>query len=505
MPYLGRKTRLFAAFVIAPSLLGALALAIGVHMPVTEYPAKAADAEPTVIADVTVIDPRNGTALPHQTVVIRGNRLAYVGPNATAPAFGRARRIAGAGKYLSPGLWDAHAHTLQLSPQLHFPLMLANGVTGLRDMGDGCSWGASLECQPEVRVWRERIARGTMLAPRQAATASYHVESLSDDESGDAATIAREVSTRIAALKARGDDLIKIQLDDRIDPSHYREIVAQANKEGMRIAGHLPFSVDLLDPQLGALHSVEHDTGLLPQCSTLLARFDGRNRSKAGLLANMDDARCNAVLRHMAHRGIAYTPTHIASIGQDWLLLSGAYLSDERVKYVVAPQRWMWRFLALMTVSGTDEEDRAPLQAYYHASLKLTQQAQENSVTVLAGADAMDPYVVHGFGLHDELGQLALAGLHPAQALRAATWNPVRHLGLEQDFGTLEAGKMADMLLLDANPLEDIRHLRAIDTLFYDGKTYSRTDLDKMLAFAEEQASSYATACRFVWGMIRPW
>lgn len=505
MARFGRKTRLLAKIILLPLMAGALALAIGVHMPAREFDSKPVDTVITIIDDVTVIDPRTGSALPHQAVVIEGNRLRYVGPLAAAPAISNARRIAGAGKFLSPGLWDAHVHTFKLSPQLHFPLMLANGVTALRDMGDGCSWSGNLHCKPEVHSWRKHIAQGTMLAPRQAATASYHVEAIGDDEQPGTAAIVRQGADLLTALKARGDDLVKLQFDDHADAAHYKAIVAQANRQGMRAAGHLPFSVDLLDPQLGSLHSVEHDTGLLPQCSTLGRQFDGRDRSKAMLLARADDKRCAAVLDHMAKRGTAYTPTHVASIGQDWLLLSGAYRDDGRVRYVAAPQRWMWRLYASMSVSGTDAADRAPLQAYYRASLKLTQRAQSHGVILLAGSDAMDPYVVHGFGLHDELGQLVLAGLTPAEALRAATWNPVRHLGFERDFGTVETGKMADMLLLDANPLDDIRHLQKMDTLFYDGKIYGRKDLDAMLAFTQEQASSYATACKFIWGMIRPW
>ena len=505
MAYFGRRSRLAAKIIGIPVVLAALLLAIGIQLPAGELTPKAADKLPTVIDDVTVIDPRTGTAQAHQIVVINGNRIRYAGPADQAPVVAQARRIAGAGKFLTPGLWDAHVHTLKLSPQLHFPTMLANGVTGLRDMGDGCSWSGDLHCKPEVRAWRERIAGGTMLAPRLAATASYHVEQIGDSDSADAAAITHASSELVAALKARGDDLVKLQLDDHVDPAQFESIVAQANLQDMRIAGHLPFSVDLLNPRLGKLHSVEHDTGLLPQCSTLGAQFDGRNRSKASVLAKFDERRCDAVLDLLAKRGTAYTPTHIASIGQDWTLLSGAYREDARVNYVVAPQRWMWRAFAYMAVRGTKDEHHATLRAYNEASLRLTHRAQKAGVTVLAGTDSMDPYVVHGFGLHDELGQLALAGLTPAEALRAATWNPVRHFGFERDFGTIEAGKMADMLLLNANPLDDIRHLQTMDTLIYDGKTYSRQELDAMLRFVEQQASSFGAASKFVWGMIRPW
>jgi cytosine/adenosine deaminase-related metal-dependent hydrolase len=252
------------------------------------------------------------------------------------------------------------------------------------------------------------------------------------------------------------------------------------------------------------MHTIEHDTGMLPQCAGAPGGFDSRNRSKAGLLARLDQKRCNAVLAAMVAAGTAYVPTHIASIGQDWLLLSGAYADDERVKYVAAPQRWLWRFYAGMAVAGTDDEHRPVLEAYYRASQRLTQRAHAQGVAVMAGSDAMDPYVTHGFGLHDELAQLAQAGLTPAEALRAATWTPARHFGRERDFGSVEAGKIADLVLLDRNPLEDIQHARAIHAVVFNGNVHSRKDLDAMLAYTAAQASSFSVVSKFVWAMLKP-
>lgn len=466
-------------------------LAVGVAIPLQEFAVAPADLRSTVIENVSIVDPRLGTAADKQTVVISGNRITYAGPAADAPRSEGANRIDGAGKYAIPGLWDTHIHTVALAPQLHFPLLIGNGITSVRDMGEGCSFSGDLDCVPDAPTWRSRIAAGSLLGPRIVATTGYHVE---EGVAGDI----------VARLKARGDDFIKVQLEDNADPAVLPRVIANAAAKGMRVAGHLPFTADLLDPRLGMLHSVEHDMSLLPQCSVLATPFDGRNKSKLALLERADETRCNAVLDAMAKSGTAYVPTHIASSGQDWQLLSGRYRQDERMIYIPLPQRLLWRGYATMTVAGTDDAERAPLALTYRASLTLTRRAATRGVAVMAGSDAMDAYIPHGFGLHDELDQLVIAGLTPAEALRAATWTPARHFGLERELGTIETGKIADLLLIEKNPLDNIANARLIDTVVSNGKTYRRKDLDAMMAFTEKQASSFSVASKFLWAMVRP-
>lgn len=477
--------------VVLPLALAAGALAIGVALPVEELHPRPGDALPIVIDGISIVDLRAGMAQSDQTIIIVGERIVYAGSTAAAPVQANARRISGKGKYAMPGLWDMHVHTVDLSPQLHFPLLVANGVTSVRDMGDGCSFGGDLECTPLAPQWMQRRAAGTLLAPRIVSTASYHVE---DDEQGI-----------VAALRKRGDRMLKLQLGGDTDPRVFHALLRQAKVAGMQAAGHLPYAVDLLDPQLGPLASVEHDDGLLPQCSMHDPRFDGRSRSKMALLRRADEARCDAVLALMAKRGIAYVPTHVASSGQDWLLLSGDYRRDPRLQYVPLPQRLLWRAYASAHVAGTGADDRAPLQAWHKAALKLTARAQDSGVAVMAGSDSIDAYITHGFGLHDELAQLVKAGLTPVQALRAATSTPARHAGLERDFGSVETGKIADIVILDKNPLDNIAHARAIDSVVHGGRMHGRADLDAMLSFVRRQASSFSLNCKFLWAMIRPW
>lgn len=486
-----KKRSTLVRYAVLSLALALGAFAIGVALPLKEFPLQPADARTTVIDDISIVDLESGVARAGQTIVITGNRIVYEGSAAAAPKHANARRIPGKGKFAMPGLWDMHVHTVDLSPQLHFPLLLANGVTSVRDMGDGCSFGGKLKCKPMAPQWRKRSEAGTLLAPRLVSSVSYHVE---EDEKGI-----------VAALKTRGDQMLKLQLHSDADPKVFHSLLRQAQQAGMLAAGHLPYSVDLLDPQLAPLHSIEHDDGLLPQCSTHDPLFDGRSRSKTALLQRADAARCDALLALMAQRGIGYVPTHIASSGQDWLLLSGQYRSDIRLRYVALPQRVLWRAYAAMHTAASGADDRAPLEAWHKASLRLTGRAHASGVAVMAGSDSIDAYVTHGFGLHDEMAQLVKAGLTPLQTLRAATSVPAMHAHLERDFGRVEAGMVADILILNQNPLDDIANAHAIDSVVYNGKLHERADLDAMLSFVAQQASSFSVNCKFLWAMIKPW
>lgn len=469
---------------------GALAFGVGVVIPLDDIALPAADGRPLLIEDVGIVDLRSGAVRTGQTIVVAGRRIVYAGEADAAPLPENPVRIAGKGKYAIPGLWDMHVHTIGLSPQLHFPLLIANGVTSVRDMGDGCAFSGKLDCMSPAVHWTARAEAGGLLAPRFVATASYHVE-----ESEDGI---------VAALKARGDRMLKLQLARDAEPALFIALARQAREAGMLVAGHLPYTVDLLDAKLPGMHSIEHDESLLPQCSPPGSAYDGRNRSKLALLNAADEARCDAVLKAMVAQGSGYVPTHIASSYQDVVLPLGHYRSDARVRYVPFPQRLLWRAYASMAAAGTGEDERAPLDAWYKASLALTARAHAGGVAVMAGSDSIDAYVGHGTGLHDELAQLVKAGLTPAQALRAATSVPARHMGMERDFGSIEAGKMADIVILNRNPLDNIANAAAIDSVIYDGRLHQRRSLDAMLSFVERQASSFALSCKFVWALVGP-
>jgi hypothetical protein len=488
-----KKPRKLLRYLALTFVLATVIFAVGVALPLEGLPRPAGETRPIVIDDISIVDLQGGATRPGQTIIITGQRIVYAGASAAAPVPNNARHLAGKGLFAMPGLWDMHVHTIDLSPQLHFPLLIANGVTSVRDMGDGCAFVGELACKPVWPTWQQQSAAGTLLAPRLVSRASYHVEDDEDDEEG-----------LVGALKARGDPMLKLQLEGDVDPAIFFKLVQQGRQAGMQVAGHLPYSVNLLDPQFVTMNSIEHDHSLMPQCATPDASYDGSVRANTALLQRADEQRCKAVLALMAQRDIAYVPSHVASSGQDWQLLSGDYLHDARVAYAAWPQRLLWRAYAGIHVAGSGAEERDAIQQWYQASLRLTARARASGVVVMAGSDSIDAYVSHGFGLHDELAQLVTAGLPPLQALQATTV-PAGYAGMTADFGSVEAGKVADIVLLRANPLDNIANTRAIDSVIYNGQLHGRSDLDAMLAFVERQASSFSLNCKFLWAMLRPW
>ena len=447
----------------------------------------------TVITDANVVDPRGDGAVAHgQMVVVVGNRIVFVGADGSRPIPEGARVIPGSRRYLMPGLWDSHVHTLRLSPQLHFPLLIANGVTSVRDMGDTCSWSGSTDCEPATPRWRTQIQRGELTGPRIIETVSHHLESAPKDDA--------ELGALIETLRRRGERFLKIQLDDQVSPQVFARIMRVADEKGFTVSGHIPFTVDLADAS-HLLGSIEHDSSLLPQCSDFRAQFDGRNRSKAALVAAMSGSRCQRVLDDLARHGVVYVPTHIASTGQDAAFSSGATTAVAGLaqRYVVAPQRWVWALIRSAGKEGPDEQK--VLIDFHQAALRLTKQAHEAGVVVLAGSDALDADVIHGFGLHQELRNLVAAGMTPAQALSAATVGPAKAFGMESQLGVIEPGMLADMVLLDANPLLDIRNTRRISAVIADGRVYGEPERAMALRFVEDQSHRISVIARFVRGI----
>jgi len=466
-----------------------------------------ANAALSIIDNVNVVDVKTGVVLPTQSVVISANKIAFIGAREQIPTsyaeLPQQHRVDGANGYLIPGLWDSHLHTLSTSPQMHFPLLVANGVTTIRDLGEGCSWRSQLNCVPDITRWREQQRDNKLLMPRIVASTSYHIESTEELENSSD-TVAREkFRILIKSLKQRGDDFLKPQLTYDGNPRLFELLLEEAAEAKMVVAGHLPYRYDLARASSAPLVSVEHDSGLLPQCSRARLQYDGRNRNKATLLADMDSTRCDAVLKSMAAQSIAFVPTHVASNAQDYFLLGNEADNMPTLRYVVAPMRLLWRTYGAINKAGVDASDETVIQKMFQVSLDLTKRAHAAGVPVLVGTDALDAYVVHGFSIHDELQHFVKAGLSPIDALRAATIVPATHFGRANELGSIEVGKIADLVLLNANPLNGIEQTKNIRAVWLNGQHLSQDVLTEMLRWTATGANSVRLSAAFVWRMMR--
>lgn len=409
---------------------------------------------PLLVTDVTVLDPASGSTRTHQDILLRDGRIAAVGPGLAAEA----EVLPGRGLVALPGLWDMHVHTFD---EATLPTLLANGVTGIRHMG-----GAPVHAR-----WRDRLRGGDWLAPRMVF-ASPILDGPRPSRPGSIAlTDADGARAAVARCVADGAEFLKVY--SQLPAEAYAAIAAT----GVPFAGHVPFEVPIETAARSGQRSIEHLDGLALGTSASeaeiragLSTLDSRNPAEMfGRLAQLnhlaavthDPARLAALCRDFLRHGTWHVPTlavlHAkATVGTPEFPLT-PYLPD-----IEPALRPAWERVGSWSPDAATKE-RA--RTVFEHSLHLVRELHRAGVPLLAGTDTFVP----GHSLHDELGLLVRAGLCPLDALRAATSAPARFLGVHDRFGAIAAGMTADLLLLGANPLDDIANTRAIRTVILGG------------------------------------
>lgn len=490
-------------FLIICFGVSVILLTVGVSLPLIYYSQKEQIASKLIIKNCHVVDVKHGTILSNQNIRIENGKILTIDSvsNSSVADF---TVIDGSGKYVMPGLWDMHLHTLSLSPQLHFPLLIANGVTNVRDMGDGDSWISDIDA-PLVKdkdIWDKQFNEQNLLMPRVWESCSYHVEEIDGITGHNTQEKVRELVTK---LKKRGEPFIKLQLEDSgLPASVFYEIQKQAQLKGFCALGHLSYNVDIATVLANGYPSIEHAWALIPHCVSEKKRCEKDLETKAYELTHQDTALTTAVLKKIAAANTYYVPTHVASNRKEALVFNEEFRQDPRNQYVESTQLRLWKLWANLHTSGYDEPAQQEiLGKYYRRGLEITRLAHQNGVKLLAGTDALDRYVYHGFSLHDELTEMTKAGLTPAEALRTATLHAAEYYRQTNDYGSVEPGKAADLLLLDGNPLENIINTQAIHAVYFNQRLYDRNDLARMKSSVHEQAKSFGIFCKFIWNMIK--
>jgi imidazolonepropionase-like amidohydrolase len=469
-----------------------------------------AQAGVVAIRDVTVVDVTDGSLRTGQTVLVEAKHIVAVGPRAEIEIPGRAEVVEGAGKYLIPGLWDMHTHAAQEATIATFyPLFIANGITGLRDV-----WGQ----RTVADAASAKVEAGSFAGPR-AVVADALIDGPRRFWPGSVLALTAEDGRRVAdSLHAAGEPFLKVY--SSLSPEAYFAIAERARALGIPFVGHVPELVTAADASDAGQRSLEHRFGTLSGCSTegdeLSAEFvegattvlegdpdrtlrnlmSERNRRA---LATPDEARCRALAVRFVANGTWLVPTLIAMRG-------GAYMrelaaaEDARLPYLPPEVVTYWTPATNPFGAQATPEEWALHQALYQRDLEIVRLMSDAGVLLLAGSDTPGPWAFPGFGLHDELALLVQAGLTPLHALQTATLNPARYFERTDELGTVAAGKLADLVLLDANPLEDITNTRLIHAVVADGRLYRRARLDSLLeaAAAENTRSSIASVIRDV-------
>ena len=422
-----------------------------------------------------------------QTVIVRAGTIAAIGNSRTTAVPADAQPIDGRGKYLIPGLWDMHAHALN-AYEWAFPLFIANGVTGIREMGTVLPF-------ERISEIRQATSKGKLLGPRLGAATAQIL-----DGRGSVITPSTVVETGdearrlVREYRQRGIDFIKPY--NLLSRDVYLAIVDEAKRQKMSVAGHVPVSMTATEASDLGQVSIEHSWDIFLSSSSDEAklrqdRLDLMKDSPAQVFsqiearaaATLNEWKAGELFRRFARNGTWITPTLVvfvtATIGER------DRTNDERLKYIPTTTRERWHKQWRQRPAGFAER-QATLNKSRLQIVKLMHRAR---VSLLAGTDILNPFLFPGFSLHHELELLVQAGLSPLEALRTATLNPARFLGRDKELGTIERGKLADLVLLDADPLQDIHHTQRIAAVVTGGRLYDRASLDAMLEAAASDAN----------------
>ena len=434
------KTRLS---LLAAALLLASACATGAPAPAGDLLA---------ITNATVIDGTGAQPLAGRTLLVRGGRIVRIGVAGDVRIPAGARVLDARGAYAIPGLWDMHVHALwdTAVAERFLPAFVAHGVTGVRDMG------GTLEV---LRYARGRIAAGGLAAPRIVAAGSV----LDGPEPVDP-SISLRVSTpedtraAVDSLARAGADFVKVYT--LLPPELFRAAAARAGERGMPIAGHVPAEVDPRDAARAGMRTMEHMRAEL-----------------GGYCTRATQPACDSIIPVLREHAVWQTPTLLPR----WFRahMDSVDVADPRLASLPRVVRDYWLAEHAQRLQARTADDWRRLRGEHDEERWLAGHLQRAGLALLAGSDAGVPFSHPGIGLHEELAMLVDAGLTPMQALQAATRNAAQALGADS-LGTLEVGKMADVVLLSANPLDDIRNTRRLVAVVLGGRVLERAALDAM-------------------------
>jgi imidazolonepropionase-like amidohydrolase len=417
---------------------------------------------------VTVVDVTGGPSRLDQTVLISGNRIVAVGASRDVRVPKGSRIVDARGKYLIPGLWDLHTHVTMFGRSA-LTLLLANGVTGIRDMG--------AVRFAHAKAWRDSIAQDLILGPRMRiaspvvenpnwlrfARESYEKTGASTEWARErfGPSTADEAARFVDSVVALGADHIKVRNWPAAPVAE--ALVARARERGIPVVGHanLPF------PRVG-VSSFEH--AVFPSHTANPAMID-------------------TLFRTWADSGTAYVPTLVTwssrEIPLDTLRAKLDRARTPIYRYVRTAQLEEWR----KVYEARRFESPIDWTAVIEADKRNLKRLKSLGVQILTGTDPAIPTAIPGFAMHDELAELVrLADMTPHEALAAATIGPARFLRVADSLGTVAPGNVADLVLLDADPLADINNVRRIHAVIANGRLLDRATLDRLLAVVERDA-----------------
>lgn len=448
---------------------------------------------PVAITHVNVIDVESGKVVPDQTVVLQGRHIQSVGPATRATFAEGARVIDGHDKYLIPGLWDMHVHATNPGfDRMFLPLLTVEGVTGIREMFSHIEW---------IDSARAKVQRGELVGPRIIGSGHILDGKPAIWPGSVGVGSAAEARHAVDSLVDKGAAFIKVY--SRLSRDEFFAVAEEAKARHVPFVGHVPSLVGAGEASDAGMLTIEHLQQIVQACSSrenvLLSEVAAAVASPKGwdsagvvarrqataIVTTYDPGRCKALAARFVKNGTWMVPTFT-------VLHSVAYLDDStlakdpRMAYLPRMFGFMWNPKNDFRFKAWTDSDWVARKRIYERQLEIAKLFRQAGVRFLAGTDLANPYVFPGFSLHDELATFVQIGFSPAEALRTATLTPAEFFHASDSLGTVAAGKLADLVLLEANPLTDIHNVSRIHTVVANGRVIDPQEREAILAKARQ-------------------
>lgn len=433
-----------------------------------------------LITNVNVIDVVTGEVLPKRTVAIDGDSITTIYTKSIKPGK-QTEVVDGTGKYLIPGLWDMHVHNNWNYEDTN-DLMLANGITGAREM-----WG-------EMAILRKMVEER---AEERPIIDIYSAGVLTDGApriwpSSAEVTDPTAAEALVGCQVRAGADFIKVY--SNLDSACFFAIGKTATEMGVPFSGHVPYSVPIADALEAGMLTSEHLYGLMElgftdQINKQIDSLYNVGKWLESLQFTLDQFEFDVLKEKLKALDLSkhcFSPTMVTLRGYK-LMYDSTFRADTRLEYLPSymtddwtPRRTMGSQRIMPSLTSMKQLQKRDVEVL---SVLI-----ENNALIIAGTDYPNPWAFPGFSLHDELEIYVQAGMTPLRALQTTTLNPAKVMNNDR-IGTIEKGKLASLVLLNSNPLDDINAVRDIESVILRGKTFNRGELDDMLATAKRKAA----------------
>ena len=433
-----------------------------------------------VISHANIVDVASGEIIKDMTIFISGDSIRKVINTSEAQKYKADKEINAEGKFVMPGLWDMHVHfrggdSLIKENKNFLPVFLSYGVTTVRDAGGDISL--------QVLEWRKAIANAELTGPR-IFTPGPKLDGENPAWPGSiSVTTEAEVSAALDSLEAMNVDFVKAY-DGSLTPEMFYAIIKESNERGLKMTGHMPLTADFMKAVEMGLDGAEHMYYPLMATSPLVDSLRQLNKGYAimvPVIESYDKEMAKNAFQEMAVRKLYVTPTlHIGkTLAQ---ILEIDHTKDTLLPYIGTgiQKTYQGRIEGAKRAQASGSTMREKME---QKSAEMIVPMQQAGILLLAGSDsgAFNSYVYPGESLHGELRELVAAGLTPQQALETSVINGPKFFNLENSYGSIAEGKVADILILEANPLKDIKNVSRINAVVRLGKVYDREKLNAQL------------------------